>query len=65
MICSAHPFGSLKFWMGSAHFMKKRLHNVKTEMPLRVLPYKLKRVMNIPGVSRRYMSLETMAGLKR
>jgi hypothetical protein len=51
--------------MGSAHFMMKRLHNVKTEMSLHVLSYKLKRVMNIPGVSRRCMSLETMAGLKR
>jgi hypothetical protein len=26
-----HPFGTLKFWMGSAHFLMKTLRNVKTE----------------------------------
>ncbi len=45
-----HPFGTLKFWMGSAHFLMKRLHNVKTEMSLHVLSYNMKRVMNILGV---------------
>jgi hypothetical protein len=45
-----HPFGTLKFWMGSAHFLMKTLHNVKTEMSLHVLSYNMKRVMNILGV---------------
>ena len=45
-----HPFGTLKFWMGSAHFLMKTLRNVKTEMSLHVLSYNLKRVMNILGV---------------
>ena len=45
-----HPFGTLKFWMGSAHFLMKRLHNVKTEMSLHVLSYNMKRVMKILGV---------------
>ena len=44
-----HPFGTLKFWMGSAHFLMKTLHNVKTEMSLHVLSYNMKRVMNILG----------------
>jgi transposase len=45
-----HPFGTLKFWMGSAHFLMKTLHNVKTEMSLHVLAYNMKRVMKILGV---------------
>ena len=45
-----HPFGTLKFWMGSAHFLMKRLGNVRTEMSLHVLSYNMKRVMNILGV---------------
>ena len=47
-----HTFGTLKFWMGSAHFLMKRLRNVKTEMSLHVLSYNMKRVMNILGVPR-------------
>jgi hypothetical protein len=45
-----HTFGTLKFWMGSAHFLMKKLHNVKTEMSLHVLSYNMKRVMKILGV---------------
>ena len=45
-----HPFGTLKFWMGSAHFLMKKLHNVKTEMSLYVLAYNMKRAMKILGV---------------
>ena len=44
-----HPFGTLKLWMGSAHFLTKTLNRVSTEMSLHVLAYKLKRVMNILG----------------
>jgi hypothetical protein len=44
------PFRTLRFWMGSAHFLMKTLHNVKTEMSLHVLSYNMKRVLNIIGV---------------
>ncbi len=42
-----HVFGTLKFWMGSAHFLMRRLKNVKTEMSLHVLGYNLRRVINL------------------
>jgi hypothetical protein len=44
-----HPFGTLKAWMGSTHFLTKRLPRVSTEMSLHVLAYNLKRVMQIMG----------------
>lgn len=44
-----HPFGTLKLWMGSAHFLTKTLDRVSTEMGLLVLAYNLKRVMKILG----------------
>jgi len=44
-----HPFGTLKAWMGSTHFLTKRLPRVSTEMSLHVLAYNLKRVMQIVG----------------
>ena len=45
-----HPFGTIKMWMGSTHFLMKRLKNVRTEMALHVLAYNLKRVMSIIGI---------------
>lgn len=45
-----HPFGTIKAWMGSTHFLMKRLPNVKTEIGLHVLAYHLKRVIAIVGV---------------
>lgn len=45
-----HPFGTLKCWMGSTHFLTKRLNKVSTEMSLHVLAYNMKRVMNIFGI---------------
>ena len=45
-----HPYGTLKLWMGSTHFLTKTLNRVSTEMSLHVLAYNLKRVMNILGV---------------
>ena len=44
-----HPFGTIKAWMGSTHFLMERLPNVKTEISLHILAYNLKRVMQIPG----------------
>ena len=45
-----HPFGTIKAWMGSTHFLMKRLPNVKTEIGLHILAYNLKRVITILGV---------------
>ena len=44
-----HVFGTLKAWMGSAHFLTKTLPRVRTEMSLQVLAYNLKRVIKIFG----------------
>ena len=44
-----HPFGTLKAWMGSTHFLTKTLGRVSTEMSLHVLAYNMKRMMNILG----------------
>lgn len=46
-----HPFGTLKAWMGSTHFLTRTLKNVSTEMSLHVLAYNLKRVMKILGIA--------------
>jgi transposase len=54
-----HPFGTLKFWMGSAHFLMKTLHNVKTEMSLHVLSYNMKRVMKVLGVPGLLQAMQT------
>jgi transposase len=45
-----HPFGALKAWMGSTHFLMRRLKNVRTEMSLHVLAYNLRRMISIMGV---------------
>jgi hypothetical protein len=44
------PFGTLKHWMGSTHFLTRGLVNVSTEMSLQVLAYNLKRVLSILGM---------------
>jgi len=44
-----HPFGTIKLWMGSAHFLTTTLKKVSTEMSLHVLAYNLKRVTRILG----------------
>ena len=44
-----HPFGTIKLWMGSAHFLTRTLPKVSTEMSLHVLAYNLKRVMKLLG----------------
>ena len=45
-----HPFGTLKLWMGSTHFLTKTLGKVRTEMSLHVLAYNIKRMIRILGV---------------
>jgi hypothetical protein len=56
-----HVFGTLKYWMGSTHFLMRRLPNVATEMSLQVLAYKLKRVMSILGMARTMKAVSSMA----
>lgn len=46
-----HPFGTLKAWMGSTHFLTKTLGKVSTEMSLHVLAYNMKRVMKLIGTT--------------
>jgi hypothetical protein len=45
-----HPFGTIKAWMGSTHFLTRTLKRVRTEMSLHVLAYNIKRVIAIIGV---------------
>jgi len=47
---SEHPFGTLKSWMGNAHFQMRTLKHVSTEMSLHVLAYNMKRAISILGV---------------
>jgi len=54
-----HPFGTLKAWMGSTHFLMKKLKNVNTEMSLHILAYNMKRVMSILGPSALIMELNS------
>jgi len=35
--------------MGHAHFLTKRLPNVKGEISIHILAYNMKRVMTVPG----------------
>ena len=44
-----HPYGTIKHWMGSTHFLMKRLPNVQAEMSLHVLAYNMRRAINIIG----------------
>jgi transposase len=45
-----HPFGTLKAWMGSTHFLTRTLKRVGTEMSLHVLAYNARRAIAILGV---------------
>ena len=47
-----HPYGTLKGWMGSTHFLTKTLDHMSTEMSLHVLAYNMKRVINLVGTKR-------------
>ena len=56
-----HVFGTLKFWMGSAHFLMKTIKHVSAEMSLHVLAYNLRRVINILGVEELMRSIRIFA----
>jgi hypothetical protein len=51
-------FGTLKHWMGSTHFLTRRLANVSTEMSLHVLAYKFKRVIAILGMPKTIQAMK-------
>jgi hypothetical protein len=44
-----HPFGTIKAWMGAAHFLMRRRQKVATEMAHNALAYNMKRVIAILG----------------
>jgi transposase len=54
-----HPFGTLKAWMGSTHFLTKTLPRVSTEMSLHVLAYNFKRLMRILGTQQFIRAVRT------
>ena len=54
-----HPYGTIKHWMGSTHFLMKRLPNVQAEMSLHVLAYNLRRAINVLGVPKIIEQLQT------
>ena len=56
-----HVFGTLKFWMGSAHFLMKTLKHVSTEMSLHVLSYNLRRVISMMGVAETMKAIQLVA----
>jgi len=56
-----HVFGTLKHWMGTAHFLTKGLPNVSTEMSLHVLAYNLKRVLSIVGMPKMMKAMSLLA----
>jgi len=53
-----HVFGTLKHWMGTAHFLMRRLPNVATEMSLNVLACNLKRVMQVLGIAKTMKAMQ-------
>jgi len=57
-----HVFGTLKYWMGTAPFLMRRLPNVATEMSLQVLAYNLKRLIGILGIARTMNAMRLMSG---
>jgi transposase len=57
-----HVFGTLKHWMGSTHFLTRRLENVSTEMSLHVLAYNLKRVIAILGMPKTMNAMKLVGG---
>jgi hypothetical protein len=53
-----HPFGTLKSWTNSNHFLTRRLSGVSTEISLQILAYNMKRAINLVGTKK---IMETIA----
>ncbi len=48
-----HPFGNLKQWiLGNGRFLLRQLQDARTETPLAVNAYNLKRALNVLGAHR-------------
>jgi transposase len=58
-----HPYGTIKLWMDSAHFLMRTLKHVSTEMSLHVLAYNLKRVIKILGIKGLLEAIRDWKGL--
>jgi transposase len=58
-----HPYGTIKLWMGAAHFLMRTLKHVNTEMSLHVLAYNLKRVIKILGIKGLIEAIKAWTGL--
>jgi transposase len=56
-----HVFGTLKHWMGSTHFLMRRLEHVSTEMSLHVLVYNFKRVIRLLGMAKTMKAMRLLA----
>ncbi len=56
-----HVFGTLKHWMGSTHFLMRRLVHVRTEMSLHVLAYNMKRVISLLGMQKTMGAMRLLA----
>jgi len=56
-----HVFGTLKQWMGSTHFLMRRLQHVSTEMSLHVLAYNFKRVISLLGMAKTMKAMRLLA----
>jgi transposase len=54
-----HPFGTLKAWMGSTHFLTRTLPKVRTEISLHVLAYNVKRMIAIMGTGPLIQAIRT------
>ena len=55
----AHPFGTIKSWMGLTHFITRRFKNISTEMNLHVLAYNLTRMIKIKGTQGLICAMQT------
>jgi len=56
-----HVFGTLKYWMGSTHFLMRGLKHVATEMSLHVLAYNLKRVIKLLGMAKTMRAMRLLS----
>jgi len=54
-----HPYGTIKAWMGSTHFLTRTLSRVSTEISLHVLAYNLKRAKSLFGVKGLLLKMQT------
>jgi len=54
-----HPYGTIKHWMGTTHFLMKRLPSVQAEMSLHILAYNMKRAIKVLGVPAIMAALQT------